>query len=243
MHAFLIGGGREPEGVRAAHVPFTAAAGGLPILVYALDEGDGIDAGRWEGQLEAAGAPGARVVAISPRRSPVPCDLDGAGGVYIAGGLTPGYHAVLVAGGTGWLERARELGVPYAGYSAGAAIAAEAAILGGWQAGEPGREVPVCHQDAGEDLDLVAAVAGLGLAGGCVDVHAAQWGTLARALAVVRAGAGHGVAIDEHTTLELDARRARVHGSGAVHRLEALGDGRVAVTALLAGDGFDIRTG
>jgi hypothetical protein len=34
-----------------------------------------------------------------------------------------------------------------------------------------------------------------------------------------------------------------VHGSGAVHRLEALGDGRVAVTALLAGDGFDIRTG
>ncbi len=58
----------------------------------------------------------------------------------------------------------------------------------------------------------------------------------------MRAGAGHGVAIDAHMTLELDARRARVHGAGAVHRLKALGAGRVAVTALLAGGGFEIRT-
>jgi hypothetical protein len=54
----------------------------------------------------------------------------------------------------------------------------------------------------------------------------------------VRATAGHGVAIDEHTTLELDGGHARVHGLGAVHRLEALGDGRVAVSIALAGDGF-----
>jgi cyanophycinase len=160
----------------------------------------------------------------------VPGDLDGAGGVYVAGGLTPGYHEVLVAGGTAWLERARELGLPYAGYSAGAAIAAEQAILGGWRTGD----VVVCAEEASEDLDQVAPAPGLGLISGCVDVHAAQWGTLGRALAVVRAGVPHGVAIDEHTTLELDGGTARVHGLGAVHRLEALGDGRVAVTAQLA---------
>jgi cyanophycinase len=99
--------------------------------------------------------------------------------------------------------------------------------------------VAVCDEDAGEDLELVAPVPGLGLIGGCVDVHAAQWGTLGRALAAVRGGARHGVALDEHTTLELEGARARVHGVGAVHRLEALGDGRVAVASLLAGDGFD----
>jgi cyanophycinase len=77
-------------------------------------------------------------------------------------------------------------------------------------------------------------VAGLGLVGGCVDIHAAQWGTLTRAVAVVRARGGHGVAIDEHTTLEVDAGAMRVHGAGGVHRLEALGDGRVAVSVLLA---------
>jgi cyanophycinase len=128
MHVFLIGGGREPEGVRAAHAPFTAAAGGGPVVVYALDEGEGVDAARWEGQLAPVAA---HVVAISAERPPVPDDLDGAGGVYVAGGLTPAYHDVCVAAGTGWLERARELGLPYAGYSAGAAIAVESAILGG----------------------------------------------------------------------------------------------------------------
>jgi cyanophycinase len=231
MHVFLIGGGRDPEGVRAAHAPFIAAVRGGPVLVYALDEGEGVDAARWEGQLAPAEA---RVVAVTAERPPVPGDLDGAGGVYVAGGLTPGYHDVCVARGTGWLERARERGLPYAGYSAGAAIAAETAILGGWRVEEGGREVPVCDEDAGEDLDLVAAVAGLGLVGGCVDIHAAQWGTLTRAVAVVRARGGHGVAIDEHTTLEVDAGAMRVHGAGGVHRLEALGDGRVAVSVLLA---------
>jgi cyanophycinase len=226
MNVFLIGGGREPDGVRAAHAPFIAAAGGRPVLVYALDEGDGVDAERWAGQLDGA----ARVVAVSDDRPPVPEDLDGAGGVYVAGGLTPGYHAVLVAGGTAWLERARELGLPYAGYSAGAAIAAERAILGGWRTGE----VVVCAEEASEDLDQVAPVPGLGLIPGCVDVHAAQWGTLGRAVAVVRAGVAQGVAIDEHTTLEIAGGTTRVHGLGAVHRLEALGDGRVAVSALLA---------
>src|SRR5690349_2437494 len=101
MHVFLIGGGRDPDGVRAAHAPFAAAAGGRPVVVYALDEGDGVDAARWEGQLAVP----ARVVAVSDARPPAPEDLDDAGGVYVAGGLTPGYHDVLVARGTGWLDR------------------------------------------------------------------------------------------------------------------------------------------
>jgi cyanophycinase len=65
------------------------------------------------------------------------------------------------------------------GYYAGAAIAADVAILGGWRARPPGHEVAVCPEDAAEELDLVPPAPGLGLVPGCVDLHAAQWGTLA----------------------------------------------------------------
>src|SRR4051794_36707273 len=162
MHIFLIGGGRGPGGVRASHARFAAAAQGGPVVAYVLDEGEGIDVARWEGQLISAGARTVRLVAIDARRPADPADLDGAGGVYVAGGLTPTYHAVLVAGGTAWLERARELRLPYAGYSAGASIAAESAVVGGWRARLGERVVQVCEEDAGEGLDLVEAVPGLG---------------------------------------------------------------------------------
>ena len=52
-----------------------------------------------------------------------------------------------------------ERGVPYAGFSAGAALAARSAVVGGWLLDG----VPVCPEDTAEDLDEIAVRDGLGL--------------------------------------------------------------------------------
>lgn len=136
-------------------------------------------------------------------------------GLLIGGGLTPAYlEAILPI-----VEEIRLLvadGLPYLGFSAGAAIAADLAIIGGWKIGE----VPVCAEDTGEDLDEVTVVEGLGLIDLAVDVHAAQWGTLARLIAATEAGmVAGGVAIDEDTVLIVGDGSLRVEGSGSVWRV------------------------
>jgi hypothetical protein len=85
-------------------------------------------------------------------------------------------------------------GLPYLGFSAGSAIAAERAILGGWRIGD----VAVCPEDASEDLDEVTVEQGIGLLDVSIDVHAAQWGTVSRLIAAAEAGLiDSGLAIDE----------------------------------------------
>src|SRR5215213_5581149 len=98
---FLIGGGRGDEATRASHAPFVDAVAGRPIAALVLDEGDDTDVGRWTSALTLAGATDVRPVVVSKARPPAPEDLDGAGGVFVAGGWTPGYHEALVAAGTG----------------------------------------------------------------------------------------------------------------------------------------------
>ena len=44
---FLIGGGADPDAVRASHEPFVAAAGGGPIVAFVLDEAEHTDVDRW----------------------------------------------------------------------------------------------------------------------------------------------------------------------------------------------------
>jgi len=108
-------------------------------------------------------------------------------------------------------------GLPYVGFSAGAAIAADRALLGGWLIGD----VPVCPQDASEDLDEVELGEGLGLVDLAVDVHAAKWGTLTRLVAATEAGMVRGgVAIDEHTALVVGEGALTVLGRGSVWRVE-----------------------
>jgi cyanophycinase len=127
-------------------------------------------------------------------------------------------------------------GRPYAGFSAGSAVAAEQAIVGGYRLA--GRVV--CPEDAGEDLDPVTVVPGLGLTPFAVDVPAAQWGTLGRLQATVAAGlVPAGVAIDEDTALVLeyaadDLVGGTVVGSGTVHFVQPQGDA-VTVRTYTAG--------
>lgn len=102
----------------------------------------------------------------------------------MCGGLTPAYQEAFVADAAATSSLLAERDIPYAGFSAGAALAARDAVVGGWRADG----VAVCPEDAGEDLDEVAVRPGLGLVPFAVDVHAAQWGTLPRLAAAVAAG-------------------------------------------------------
>jgi cyanophycinase len=239
MKTFLIGGGRDEAGVAASHEPFVRAASehAGPIAVLVLDEGEDSDVDRWTAALSAAGAGEMRPVLVSRGRTPRPGDVADASGVYVAGGLTPEYQEALLVEGTAWLDAARERGIPYAGFSAGAAIAAERAVVGGWRARVAGRLVAVCDEEAGEGLDLVEVREGLGLVPFHVDVHAAQWGTLTRLLhALVVDSAPAGAAIDEGTALELDAGTLRVHGLGLVYWARRTAGAGPAVRFLAGGD-------
>jgi cyanophycinase len=111
--------------------------------------------------------------------------------------------------------------VPYAGYSAGAAIAAERAILGGWRLDR----LAVCAPEAAEDLVEVAVAPGLGLVPFAVDVHATQWGTLTRLVHAVAAGlVDGGWAVDEGTALVLgDGGPPHVEGLGGAYRVTRSG--------------------
>lgn len=162
--------------------------------------------------------------------------------LVIGGGLTPAYlHAVQPI-----VDEIRLLvgdGLPYFGFSAGAAIAAELAIVGGWLI----EGVPVCPPDAGEDLEEVLVQPGLGLVDVAIDVHAAQWGTIARAISAVESGLiDSAIAIDERTALVVEDDGFLVVGRGHVWQVDAADEG-VAVSTLGASafdpDAFDPRTG
>jgi cyanophycinase len=206
VSVFLIGGGRDPAGIAASHGPFVEACDGGPIVCLVLEADD---VARFRGQLEHAGAREVRAGTIGD-----PSALDGAGGVYVGGGWTPGYADALA----GWATAVRSCGLPYAGYSAGAAVAARCALVGGWRIG--GRQV--CAEEAGEDLEEVCVRPGLGLVDFAVDVHASQWGTVTRLLQAVAVGlVDQGVAVDEHTALEVDGDDWTVHGQGSVYRVSS----------------------
>lgn len=121
--------------------------------------------------------------------------------VVVGGGLTPVYwEALHPAAAT--IRRLAADGAPYLGFSAGAMVAPRRALVGGYKV----NGVEVCGEECSEGLDSVDIREGLGLAGFSVDVHAAQAGTLSRAVGAVAAGlVERAVAIDEQTAVVLAA--------------------------------------
>lgn len=121
--------------------------------------------------------------------------------VVVGGGLTPAYwEALHPAAAT--IRRLVADGAPYLGFSAGAVVAPRRALVGGYKV----NGVEVCGEECSEGLDSVDIREGLGLAGFSVDVHAAQAGTLSRAVGAVAAGlVERTVAIDERTAVVLAA--------------------------------------
>ncbi|MFE0511102.1 cyanophycinase [Streptomyces sp. NPDC058964] len=241
--AFLIGGGWAAAEL---YEPFLSAAGDAPrIGCVVLDEGDGQEQfARYEDALRKAGdcTPVPLLVPLGGRFAPESAaEVDG---VLVCGGLTPAYQEAFA----GCLEELPRLlaerGVPYAGFSAGAAVAGRHAVVGGWLLDG----VPVCPEDTAEDLAEIDVRPGLGLVPFGVDVHAAQWGTLPRLVAAVARGyVPYGVAIDENTLVEVDAGgHARVSGLGRAHALRPAdrdggGDGGVVVKSYRAGESVPLR--
>jgi cyanophycinase len=241
MSIHLIGGGWDTGAAEAVYGGFLAEAGAAPqIACIVLDEGDGHQQfERWAAVITAITALDCRPVPVLvPEGGRLEVtSLGDADGLLVCGGLTPAYAdalAPVAADLRAWLAEGR----PYAGFSAGAAIAADHSIVGGWRQGN----VPICPEDSGEDLDQVTVVPGLGLLPLAVDVHAAQWGTLPRLLSAVRSGmVPAGIALDENTAIVVDAGLATVRGLGAAH-LASSTDAGVLVRTLTAGATFDTLT-
>lgn len=223
---YLVGGGWSAHAMRSTIGRFIAAAGASPVIACVLLDQPGPEQyfARFADRLGAAGASAVRPVFVGRRHPLELSHLDAADGVLIGGGLTPGYMEALAPVRTTlatWLA-ARD--VPYAGFSAGAAIAARAAIIGGWRMTVPGGMTTVCPEEVAEDLHEVTVVEGLGLVPFTVDVHASSWGTLSRLVSVVHAGEVHeGWAVDEDTMLVHDRGRVTVHGTGRAYHVRATG--------------------
>lgn len=150
-----------------------------------------------------------------------------ADGILVGGGRTPAYRDA-VKTIEGELRRLVAGGLPYLGYSAGAAIASEHALIGGWRIGD----VPVGSPDIAEGLEDVTVAQGIGIVDLTVEAHAAQWGTLARLIAATEAGiVDGGLAIDENTVLVVAEGGLVVDGIGSVWSVRA-GDGGVFVRTL-----------
>ena len=239
MSIHLVGGGLSAHSDAAVFGPFVAEAlrrtpvdGGAPrILVVTVREDAAAHAQQLIHALRAAGPIDAEVVALAEGAVLDPSRVEGVDGIVVGGGLTPAYLAALAPTAAG-IRGAVERGVPYLGFSAGAAIASSAALIGGWRIGG----VPVCPEDAAEELDEVTFAAGLGLVDVSIDVHAAQWGTLARLIAATEAGlTSGGVAIDESTALVVGGGPLAAVGAGSVWTVVAV-EGGVRVATIAADD-------
>lgn len=151
--------------------------------------------------------------------------------IVVGGGPTPDYLDGLRDAAEA-IRAAVAAGVPYLGFSAGAMIAPQRALVGGYRI----RGVEVCSEECSEGLDELEVRDGLGLVRFAVDVHTAQAGTLSRAVAAVaEALVDRAVAVDENTALVLrhaDLNDLEVIGAGNCWSIR--GAGRKATVAVLS---------
>jgi cyanophycinase len=237
---YLIGGGWVEESFPRTYGRFAAAAGRdgrARIACVLLDEPDR-DAyfARSVAAFAAVGVDDIYPVFVSAARPLRRDDLDGANGVLVGGGLTPAYHDAIVPEAGTWLSWLRERGIPYVGFSAGAMIASERGIIGGWKLRRGDGELVICSEDVSEDEELLDVRPGLGLVPFAVDVHASQYGTPTRLLHAVASGAvAEGWAVDEDTMLACEDGRITVHGLGSAYRVRRDGE-RLAVEIVGEGE-------
>lgn len=237
---YLIGGGWQASAFAHTYGPFlhASARNGDRRMAIVVAEERGVDLpsrfAQSRGVFEALGmSPDDAYSVFVSRTKPLTTDdlaAHGATGVFVCGGLTSAYYDGLCRD-RGWLQYLLDAHVPYAGFSAGAGIAAGAAILGGWQIDVGGRTVAIGNEQTGEELDLITVQPGLGLVPFTVDAHASQWGTLTRVLhSVDRGFVGSGWAIDEDTMLAVDGQHTHVHGLGNAYFVQRTDSGELRVS-------------
>jgi cyanophycinase len=218
----LVGGGRDgsvyaefvAEAVARAGAARSGARreGPARIAVVLVHEGEGREFFDWfAGALTAHAECEPLPVLLAEGETLDPTALAEIDGLLVGGGLTPAYRSGLDPA-FGEIRRLVASGVPYLGMSAGAAIAAERALVGGWRIGG----VVVCPEESAEDLDEVTVEQGIGLVDVSIDVRAAQRGTLTRLIASTEAGiVPGGLAIDEDTVVIVGTGALRVGGAGS----------------------------
>lgn len=222
MSIFLAGAGPDPLAFPdvfdrfADEVRKRSGQGRTARIAIALHSVDGSLRDVVDAYAEPLQARNECGIVVVPLRAGTPADpaaFRGVDGVVVGGGLTPGYWEGLrtAAGAIADLVTA---GVPYLGFSAGAMVAPQRALIGGYRI----NGVEVCGEECSEGLDSVDVREGLGLVPFSVDVHAAQAGTLSRAAGAVAAGlTERALAIDENTAVVLDRagdQDYRVIGTG-----------------------------
>ncbi|KQO64651.1 Type 1 glutamine amidotransferase-like domain-containing protein [Curtobacterium sp. Leaf261] len=227
MSIHLVGGGvdgsqaSEIYGRFVAETAARAAGVGRPRpRIAVLSVGDTASGQSFAADLRRAGDADVVLTTVDEGATFETVVLSDVDGLAIAGGATPQYlHAVEPL-----VDQIRLLvsdALPYLGYSAGAMIAADRALVGGWRIGG----VPVCPEGWNEGLDEVTLAEGLGLVDLTIDVHAVQAGTLARLIAAAEAGfVTAGLAIDEDTALIVGEGALEVRGTGSVWRVIAAED-------------------
>lgn len=223
---FLIGGGWTDAAIPETWRRFVDTVNGGSIACVLLDDEDTAArdeyAQRYVSVLEKAGAKEVVLISVTPEQPLRPERLDTMAGIVIGGGLTPDYQKAIVTSSGEAIRAIVAKGIPYAGFSAGSAIAAAQGIVGGWKlpADKAGYELPICAEDVSEDEELLAVRPGIGLVPFAVDVHASQWGTIARLIHAVRTGAvAEGWAIDEDTMLEVSGGEVIVRGLGSAYHV------------------------
>lgn len=236
MSVHLVGGGWAAEHYPAVYGPFlgeasaraTAAGRAEPrIAIIAVRAGDGDEHAASLTAALASAAPFEPVLTtLEPGGRAALTAVGSVDGIVVGGGLTPAYLAA-IAPIAGEIRRQVSAGIPYLGFSAGAMIAAERALIGGWRIGG----VEVAAEFGSEDLDEVTVENGIGLLDVTVEVHAAQWGTLSRLIAATEAGLIEGgLAIDENTALVVGEGALGVAGAGSVWRVSQSSDGVLVST-------------
>ena len=232
MSVHLVGGGWGAAHAASVYAPFiteAAEAAGrdgvdrprIAVLLVLGHAEAAEQSARWRTTLESVADVDAAVTVVPEDGAFEAATLAGVHGVLVGGGLTPAYRRA-VEPVAGELRRLVASGLPYLGFSAGAAIASDTALLGGWRIGG----VPVAPEETGEDLDEVTVEAGIGLIDLTVDCHAAQWGTLTRLIAATEARlVDGGIAIDEDTLFSIGTSGLRVAGAGSVWSVTAADDG------------------
>jgi cyanophycinase len=224
MSVTLVGGGFSPASNGAVYGQFLRDAAavaarreGAPeprIAIITVHEPESLvrHADDLRDALSAAGSFTQQLTTIAEGETVPSSAFDDVDAILIGGGLTPAYLAA-VAPHAARIRSLVESGVPYLGFSAGAMIAPDHALIGGWRIGG----VEVSQADGSEDLDEVTIEPGLGLCDVTVDVHAVQWGNLSRMIATVDAGmVENGIAIDENTALVLETGALKAAGAGTV---------------------------
>jgi cyanophycinase len=243
----LVGGGVDTLRSPALLAPFVEAvlargeaSGARPRLALVLADVAGAASGFRPAYVDAleALAPGAIDhvdVFVSGAPGPDPDLLAEVDGLVVGGGPTQVYLDALVPVAPVVRETVAG-GVPYLGLSAGAMVAAAAAVVGGWR--HEGRAV--CDEAWSGDLEEVTLLPGLGLVPFTVDVHTTRAGLLGRTVSLPTVeGVERAVGLDEDTCLRVcDGSGAddgwELTGSGFVWDVRSATDGAVTLRRLSA---------